>query len=212
MQEKGAVLTREERDVLILAGAHPNYQHLNNTEIARRLDIPVSKVKTLLHQACVKLGANNRNNAILTAVVQGEITLDEFLSLDELAELVSALHPDTLRTIAGSVQEWLEHGCLPGEDEQIIPTDRRQDTLLTKGEQNVLALVARGLTNREIADTLYVSIMITIAKVEDDQVTIDGNHPLAGMQLHFEVTIIDVRDATEQEIEHGHVHQHGHDH
>jgi len=158
MEEKGAILTKEERDVLVLAAAHPNYQHYNNTEIAQRLGISVSKVKTLIHQACVKLGANNRNNAIISAVIQGEIRINEFLSFDELAELISALHPDTLRRIAHFVREWLEHGYLPGEDEQIIRTDRRQDTVLTKSEQDVLALVGRGLTNREIADTLYVSI------------------------------------------------------
>lgn len=55
-------------------------------------------------------------------------------------------------------------------------------------------------------------IMITVAKIEDGQVTIDGNHPLAGVHLNFDVTVIDVRDATEQELEHGHVHAHGHDH
>lgn len=55
-------------------------------------------------------------------------------------------------------------------------------------------------------------IMITVSKVEGDQVTIDGNHPLAGVQLNFDVTVVDVRDATEQELEHGHVHAHGHDH
>ncbi len=55
-------------------------------------------------------------------------------------------------------------------------------------------------------------IMITVTKVEDDQVTIDGNHPLAGVQLNFDVKIIEVREATEQEMEHGHVHNHGHDH
>ena len=115
-------------------------------------------MKTLIHQACVKLGANNRNNAILSAVIQGEIRLDEFLSLDELAELISALHPDTLRRIAHFVREGLEHGHLPGEDEQIIRTNRRQDTILTKGEQDVIALIGRGLTNREIADILCVSI------------------------------------------------------
>src|SRR3569832_2277405 len=53
----------------------------------------------------------------------------------------------------------------------------------------------------------------TVVGVEGDQVTIDGNHPLAGMTLHFDVTIADVRDASEEEISHGHAHGPcGHDH
>ena len=55
-------------------------------------------------------------------------------------------------------------------------------------------------------------VVITVTKVEGDQVTIDGNHPLAGVTLNFDVTVVDVRDATEQELAHQHVHAHGHDH
>ena len=55
-------------------------------------------------------------------------------------------------------------------------------------------------------------IMITVTAVNGDEVTIDGNHPLAGMDLNFDVTIVDVRDATEEEISHGHVHHPGHHH
>lgn len=54
--------------------------------------------------------------------------------------------------------------------------------------------------------------VITVKEVEGDQVTIDGNHPLAGETLNFEVAIQEVRDATEQEMEHGHVHDGGEDH
>ena len=158
MKIRNTVLTREERDVLVLAAIHPNGQHVNNTEIAQRLGISVSKVKTLIHQACVKLAARNRYEAINSAVRRGEISINELFSLDELSELISALHPDTLRRIAHLVREGLEYGHLPGEDEQIIRTDRRQDTMLTKSEQDVLGLVGRGLTNREIADTLCMSI------------------------------------------------------
>ena len=49
-------------------------------------------------------------------------------------------------------------------------------------------------------------IMITVAAIEGDQVTIDGNHPLAGVNLNFDVTIMDIREASEEEIAHGHVH------
>lgn len=56
------------------------------------------------------------------------------------------------------------------------------------------------------------TIVITVTNIDGDQVTIDGNHPLAGKALNFDVKIVDVRDATEQEIAHRHVHAHGHDH
>jgi FKBP-type peptidyl-prolyl cis-trans isomerase SlyD len=47
---------------------------------------------------------------------------------------------------------------------------------------------------------------IVVRSVDGDQVLIDGNHPLAGVQLNFDVQVVDVRDATPDEIAHGHVH------
>lgn len=55
--------------------------------------------------------------------------------------------------------------------------------------------------------------MYTVVSIEGDEVTIDGNHPLAGETLHFQVEITDVREATAEELEHGHVHDgDGHEH
>jgi FKBP-type peptidyl-prolyl cis-trans isomerase SlyD len=48
--------------------------------------------------------------------------------------------------------------------------------------------------------------MIRILEVGDEEVRVDENHPLAGQSLHFEVTIAGIRDATEEERTHGHVH------
>ena len=45
-----------------------------------------------------------------------------------------------------------------------------------------------------------------VTKIEDDNVTLDLNHPLAGMTLHFNVEIMEVRKASEEELSHGHVH------
>ncbi|MEQ8954352.1 MAG: peptidylprolyl isomerase [Gammaproteobacteria bacterium] len=53
---------------------------------------------------------------------------------------------------------------------------------------------------------------VRVTDVAGEQVTIDANHPMAGLTLHFEVEVVEVRDATSQEIEHGHVHSDGHDH
>ncbi|HET6430964.1 peptidylprolyl isomerase [Dyella sp.] len=49
-------------------------------------------------------------------------------------------------------------------------------------------------------------INVTVTKVENDVVFIDGNHPLAGQNLHFDVQVTDVREASAEEKEHGHVH------
>ena len=48
--------------------------------------------------------------------------------------------------------------------------------------------------------------ILTVVKVEDDVVVVDGNHPLAGKTLHFSVDITDIRDATAEELAHGHAH------
>ena len=48
--------------------------------------------------------------------------------------------------------------------------------------------------------------VVTVVSIEGDKITIDGNHPLAGMTLNFDVKIVDVRDATAEELSHGHVH------
>jgi FKBP-type peptidyl-prolyl cis-trans isomerase SlyD len=55
--------------------------------------------------------------------------------------------------------------------------------------------------------------IFTVTDVADDKVVLDGNHPLAGMALRFELSVIDVRAATAEEIQHEHVHgAHGHHH
>ncbi len=59
------------------------------------------------------------------------------------------------------------------------------------------------------------SDMVTVISVEGDTITLDANHPLAGETLHFDVTVRTIRDATDEELEHGHAHGpegHGHDH
>lgn len=54
--------------------------------------------------------------------------------------------------------------------------------------------------------------VFTVANVKDEKVVVDGNHPLAGMTLSFDVEVKDVRDATDEEVEHGHVHDGSEDH
>ncbi|NNC95299.1 MAG: peptidylprolyl isomerase [Chitinophagales bacterium] len=55
-------------------------------------------------------------------------------------------------------------------------------------------------------DTEHGPAYAMVSSIEGDEVTLDMNHPLADMTLHFDVDIVDVREATKEEIEHGHVH------
>lgn len=79
--------------------------------------------------------------------------------------------------------------------EQVVPKERFQ-----------------GIENIEVgmqfqASTEQGPVSVRVVQVGDEEVTVDGNHPLAGQHLNFNVTIQDVRAATEEEIAHGHVHQ-----
>lgn len=51
--------------------------------------------------------------------------------------------------------------------------------------------------------------VVTIAAVDAQNITIDGNHPMAGVDLNFDVKVVGVRDASAEEIAHGHVHTPG---
>lgn len=81
--------------------------------------------------------------------------------------------------------------------EQVVPADRFQ------GVEDLHV----GMQFQ--ASTQQGPISVRVVKVEGDQVTVDGNHPLAGKNLNFNVTVQEIRAATSEELEHGHIHQGG---
>ena len=155
MAAQNPILTKEERDILILVAVHPGLKHLTNEEIGQRLDIPVSKVKTLMYQACQKLNADNRNEAVFLAMKLGEIKLDELLSLEELAEILGSMDPDVLRMIASCVRS--KQTMLLEYDEKYACIERKQDGILTNRERDVLILASSGISNFEIANQLCMT-------------------------------------------------------
>ena len=56
------------------------------------------------------------------------------------------------------------------------------------------------------AQTDQGPISVVVTEVAEDEIVVDGNHPLAGQDLYFAVEIVEVREASEEEIEEGHVH------
>lgn len=93
---------------------------------------------------------------------------------------------------------------------EVVPADGYGDY-----DQDLVQVVSRELF--EDADALEPgmrfqassdsgTLLVTVTDVSDDGVTVDGNHPLAGQTLTFDVTVAGVREATEEELAHGHVH------
>ena len=82
-------------------------------------------------------------------------------------------------------------------------------------EEDMVDVISRemfeGVDNLEVgmqfnADVSSGAGIVTIVAIEGDDVTIDGNHPLAGQALTFEAEVVDVRLATKEELSHGHIH------
>lgn len=80
--------------------------------------------------------------------------------------------------------------------------------------QRVPRRALKGVPNVKVgmrlhAQTGHGAREVTVTQLTGDLVTLDGNHPLAGQSLNFEVEVADIRAATAEELEHGHVHEPG---
>lgn len=63
------------------------------------------------------------------------------------------------------------------------------------------------------SETEQGQVLVTVTAINDETVTVDGNHPLAGVHLNFDVEVREIREPTAEELEHGHVHgEGGHQH
>ncbi|MEM7113106.1 MAG: peptidylprolyl isomerase [Chloroflexota bacterium] len=88
------------------------------------------------------------------------------------------------------------YGDYDDEDQDKLPRDVFGDELLFPGMDIELHDEETG----DVFDAIVV-------EVDDETVTLDFNHPLAGETLFFEVTVVELRPATAEEIDHGHVHE-----
>jgi FKBP-type peptidyl-prolyl cis-trans isomerase SlyD len=79
-----------------------------------------------------------------------------------------------------------------------------------KAELAHLQLEVGGFLQLNLGEQMKV---VRVTEINDQEVTLDGNHPLAGMDLEFDIEMIETRSATQEEISHGHAHgPHGHHH
>jgi len=85
-------------------------------------------------------------------------------------------------------------------------------------KQEVPAELFSGVEKVEVgmqfqSETDQGPVLVTVTEVGNETITVDGNHPLAGVHLNFDVNIREVREPSAEELEHGHVHgEGGHQH
>ena len=148
-----------------------------------------------------------------------ELTDADGVLLEKIDEPFSYLHGgyDGIFTV---VEEAL-HGREVGDQCTIV---MQPDDAFGEYEHELVRVEPRNLFPQEIAVGMQFEggsegandedyMLFTVVEVNDGEVTVDGNHPLAGKSLNFACTVTDVRPATEEELTHGHVHgEGGHQH
>ncbi len=113
--------------------------------------------------------------------------------------------------IISGLEEALEGRTAGDQFTVAIPPEKgygvRNDSLISKVPRDRFpqdAEIEEGMQFR--ASSPDGPVVVTVTGVSLDFVMVDGNHPLAGQNLNFAVDIVSVREATESELEHGHVH------
>ena len=135
------------------------------------------------------------------------LTDDEGSTLDQSEEPLEYLHG--YDNIIPGLENALE-GTQPGDQRTVVvePADaygeydpERVWTLRKDAADEEMELSPGMMV---MADTDEGSLPLTVREVTEDAVVVDANHPLAGQRLHFEVEIVSVRAASDQELEQGH--------
>jgi FKBP-type peptidyl-prolyl cis-trans isomerase SlyD len=135
--------------------------------------------------------------------------------LEKVEEHISYLHGG-YDGIFPLVEEAL-HGKDVGEK---ISVTMQPDDAFGEYDHNLVEVEPRSSFPKEVAVGMQFEgapeasdeddfMLFTVVELTDDEVTVDGNHPLAGKTLTFNCTVTGVRKATEEELEHGHVHEDG---
>ncbi|HKJ50785.1 MAG TPA: peptidylprolyl isomerase [Gammaproteobacteria bacterium] len=141
---------------------------------------------------------------------------DELIDSSENGEPMTYLHG--ARNIIPGLEQALEGKAEGDQLEVTIPPADAYGERSDDRVQQVPKEAFQGMDKVEpgmavTAQTEQGQINLVVTEVEDDLVTVDANHPLAGKSLKFKVTVEEVRDASEEEKSHGHVHgPDGHDH
>ena len=145
------------------------------------------------------------------------VTIHYTLTNDEGEVIDSSIGSDALVYLhgKGNIISGLEN-ALTGKDvgDQFtvrIPPEEAYGEFMPERVQVIPRSMFEGIDHLEVGMQFHADVssgpgIIKIVDIDGDDITIDGNHPLAGEPLTFDVEIVDVRQATRDELDHGHVH------
>lgn len=154
------------------------------------------------------------------SIQKDKIALIEYTLTNQHGEELDASNGNPLAYLHG------HHNLIPGLEAELegksvgdkfkatIPADQAYGERVDALVQTVPSSMFQGVEELEIgmrfeAQSEQGMHSVEITHIEDEQVTVDGNHPLAGEALTFDVEVVGLRDSTEEEIEHGHAHGEG---
>lgn len=157
-------------------------------------------------------------------VADGKVVSMNYTLRDDSGEVIDESHGEPLEFLAG------HQNIIPGLERELVGLkigDKKQvkvqpeDGYGVRDESMFLTIPREQFGAEAPAPNMMVQLQsreghhlqARIVEVDDKSVRLDANHPLAGKILHFEIEIAGVRDATKEEIQHGHPHgPHGHHH
>lgn len=153
------------------------------------------------------------------------VNLEFVLTLANGKEIdrADANHPFEYLHGFGNIVPGLENaldGMMVGQEKQVIVT--AEDGYGERDEDDVVEIPREKFPDSmelKVGNPMKVqdsqsgeAFRAYIAELHSDSVVLDFNHPLAGETLHFQIKVVSLRDASEEELAHGHAHGNGHSH
>lgn len=140
-------------------------------------------------------------------VIDSSVNIDPLVYLQGSGNIISGLESALVGKSAGDKLN-VRVAPADGYGETVLELVQQVPLEMFQGAENI----APGMTFQAQDQSGYMQ-RVEVTAVNGDMVTIDANHPLAGQHLNFDVTVVDVRAASQEEMDHGHVHgEGGHNH
>jgi len=153
-------------------------------------------------------------------IAQDKVALIEYTLTNRHGEQIDASNGNPLAYLHGhsnlipGLEAELEGKSVGDKFTATIPADKAYGERVEALVQTVPSSMFQGVEELEVgmrfeAQSEQGMHSVEVTNIDGDQVTVDGNHPLAGEELTFEVEVVGLRESTAEEIEHGHAHGDG---